>query len=376
MKPEQAQMFVDAANGEINILAQSNGTKGSGTALTLDSHYIEVTVNKDRSTRISLLNRAVLSSGDVTHVKNVTQLTTLEIGHDYIIGDDAKSVIVDGVYARQSGVMRFSLGNNLNCGTDDFSISGWFRRDGNPGGNAYLAHKFNSASSYWLVWFNTSGVLCSGIVTVAVPATGTDGASVCDNEWHHFAVVWDRSGNMTRYIDGVTYGSATDITSRSASITNADSFYLLATTPGAGLFGGDLCQLRFQVAGTLVTPTQIAYQAAHIRDYSENGWTLDGTRGYWTFEDDAAAANADADGMITDGSGTGNHFDAVGGDTTNYGTHARHAVVDPGDVIEVKYDQYYSVISTGLSEVRAPGPSAGAPGRSVALQLQGMIGID
>lgn len=96
MKPEQAQMFVDIAAGEINILVQSNGTKGAGTALTVDSYYIEVTINKAKSNTVTLLNRAVLSAGDVIHVKNLTQVTTLTLGADYTIGYDGMSVITSG----------------------------------------------------------------------------------------------------------------------------------------------------------------------------------------------------------------------------------------------------------------------------------------
>jgi len=96
MKQEQAQMFVDTVNGEINILVQTNGTKGAGTALTLDSYYIEVTINKSKSTTIDLLNRAVLNAGDVIYVKNLTEFTTLALGVTYTIGDDGKSIIISG----------------------------------------------------------------------------------------------------------------------------------------------------------------------------------------------------------------------------------------------------------------------------------------
>lgn len=93
MKPEQAQMFVEP-NGEINILAQSNGVKGAGDALTIDSYYIEVTVNKGLSDTITLLNRAVLSAGDVISVKNLTDFTNRTLTTHYTIGDNGKSVIM------------------------------------------------------------------------------------------------------------------------------------------------------------------------------------------------------------------------------------------------------------------------------------------
>ncbi len=380
MKPEQAQMFVDTANDIISLLVQTNGVKGVGTALTLDSYYIEVTINKAKSNTIALLNRAHLSSGRVVHVKNLTDKLNLALGPDYRMGDDAESVIADGVYATLDGAATyFTGGNNLDAGVNDLFISGWMRRDGAPGAAEKLVSKWTAGGGDgYDVYLDSDGYLIGYIEDAGGSVTSTaDGAlTLIDGDWHHFAIRFDRSGNMSRYIDGVVTGTEDAISARNLTLNNAVPFVVgVHSNLAAFHFEGSLCHIRIQIGGTLVTPAKILWQYNHGRDYSTQGWTLDGTRAYWKFDDAAGAANADGDGMITDGSGGGIHLDAAGGTTTTYSTHSRALSADPSDVVEVKYDQYYRVISTGLSERRLPGESAEAPGRAVTLQLQGLAGM-
>jgi hypothetical protein len=376
IKPEQAQMFVDTTNGRITLLVQTNGTKGAGTALTLDSYYVEVTVNKSRSTTVTLLNRAQLSSGRVIHVKNLTQLTELALGPDYRVADDAEAVIVDGVFATLDGAATyFSGGDNLDAGVNDISFSCWIRRDGVPLTSEYIVQKYGAGVGYAL-YIDTSGHLASYIEDAGDTVSDHDGANICDGDWHHVAVRFDRSGVCTRFVDGEALSTASSIVAANGDIDNGANFVIGATSAGASFFEGSLCLARLQIAGTLITDAQVLWQFNHGRDFSTQAWTLDGTRGYWKFDDAASAANADGDGMITDGSGGGIHLDAVGGTTTNYGTHSRDLSVDAGDFAEVKYDQYYRVMSNTLSEGREKTGDHEIPGRSVSLSLRGLIGME
>ena len=70
-----------------------HNTKASGYILSLTSYYIEATINKGLSTTVSLLNKAILSAGDVVYVKNLTTQNTLTLGATYTIGDDRKSIV-------------------------------------------------------------------------------------------------------------------------------------------------------------------------------------------------------------------------------------------------------------------------------------------
>jgi hypothetical protein len=93
-------MFVDVANGYVYVLIQSHNTKAATYALSVTSYYIEVTVNKDLDDTINLLNRAILTAGDVVYVKNLTDGTTLTLTTHYTIGDDHQSVVLVSEDAR------------------------------------------------------------------------------------------------------------------------------------------------------------------------------------------------------------------------------------------------------------------------------------
>ncbi len=376
MKPEQAQMFVDTTNGIISLLVQTNGTKGSGTALTLDSYYVTVTVNKSKSNTINLLNRAQLSDGRVIHVKNRTDRLTLALGPDYRMGDDGESVIVDGVFATLDGAAKyFSGGDNLDAGVNDIYVSAWIRRDGNPATNENIVQKYGAGVGYSL-FVDTSGQLNAYIQDAGGTVVDSDGDSVCDGEWHLVAARWDRSGVMTRFIDGTPLSTASSIAAISGDITNAANFVVGANSAGALFFEGSICLVRLQIAGTLISNAQALWQYHHGRDFSSQSWTLDGTRGWWKFDDAPGAANADGDGMITDNSGGGIHLDAVGGTTTTYLTHSRTLSADPSEVVEAKYNQYYRVQSISLTERRHKTGTPTTPERKASLQLRGLVGFD
>ena len=95
-KPEQAQDFVDLTNGWIRILVRTQGHKSSSGALSLKSYYVSVVINENLDTTIPLKNKAILDSGDVVSVENITDGTTLVLTTNYTIGDDRQSIIVSG----------------------------------------------------------------------------------------------------------------------------------------------------------------------------------------------------------------------------------------------------------------------------------------
>lgn len=76
-----------------------------------------------------------------------------------------------------------------------------------------------------------TAVQATGELTAVIEDSGGNTTSTTDGgdlrgRIAHVAVVWDRSGNMTRYIDGVATGSATDISSRSGTVDNSQGFHL------------------------------------------------------------------------------------------------------------------------------------------------------
>ena len=76
---EIAQEFVDIGDSLIFAMVRTRAKKSSTGSLTLRSYYIECDVNEDLSGTISLKNKAILSSGDVVHVKNLTYANTEQV---------------------------------------------------------------------------------------------------------------------------------------------------------------------------------------------------------------------------------------------------------------------------------------------------------
>ena len=379
-KPEQAQMFVDIANREINILVQSNGDKGAATALTVDSYYVEVTINKSKSTTIPLINRAVLSSNDVIHVKNLSNFETLILGLDYRIGDDAKSVHVDGISCWFEGGFYQNAGNVLDGGASDLHISLWCKTSDTSA--CMILGKRNALGAG--TGFSLE-MLATGKLKMEIEDTDSDvyaingNTAINDGGWHDILVTLDRNsdGDCRIYVDGAddtlsTSGGAA-LTTADETLDNAEDFVIGADSSGGNYVTGYVAFARIQIGGTLPTAPQIARQVSHARDFSSQSWTLDGTRSYWRFDDHAGALDADADGMITDGSGSGNHLDSDGysGDPLTYRDFGRTLAAEVGDVVEAKYNQYYRVSSVSCNERRRRGAE-----RPVALQIRGLIGIN
>lgn len=117
----------------------------------------------------------------------------------------------------------------------DFSIAGWFKRASGISGTETLVSKRDAAvatNAGYEIGLRSTGNLYARIAdgTTSILTTD-DGASKADGSWHLFAVIFDRDGNVTRYIDGVAYGSA-DGESSANTINNDIAFKIGSRTSG------------------------------------------------------------------------------------------------------------------------------------------------
>ena len=128
-------------------------------------------------------------------------------------------------------------GGELDFGNStDFSIAGWFKRASGISGTEVIVSKRDSATSTnagYEIGLRSTGnlyaIVADGTTEVL---TANDGASEADGSWHFFTVVFDRDGNITRYIDGSAYG-ATIAENSANSINNNISFKIGSRTNGA-----------------------------------------------------------------------------------------------------------------------------------------------
>src|SRR5512133_312796 len=153
------------------------------------------------------------------------------------------------------------MGNILNPGLSDFTVSAWVRR-ADTGLHTIAAKSiggFPSKTYGWSLSFDPANQLhayiatdsskswsdSSGFYTLYSTAVITDVTS-----WHHVAVVFDRSGNTSSrlYIDGesVAYSYAGDISSVT-QVSNTSAFRIGAESDGNYPFKGsiDECTVAF-----------------------------------------------------------------------------------------------------------------------------------
>lgn len=144
----------------------------------------------------------------------------------------------------------FAGGANIQITTENFCISGWVKRDGIPNSSEILLQKY-SAQGYAVYIPHTSGRIALYIDDASGSSTSPDGASICDNKWHHFAVTCDRDGNMLMYLDGTLYGSAMNISTRALTLTNAGNFNVGANSAASdGWLEGGLKYIRIYIHAT------------------------------------------------------------------------------------------------------------------------------
>ena len=358
---EVAKQFVDSGDSYVRLLLRSRNRRIGTNNLSLRAYYLECGVNEGLNLTIELSHKAILDeNGDVIWVKNLTQGTQLQWPIEYTIPSDRRSVAIGAVYATLDGASQyFSGGDVLDGGAGDFSISGWVRMNGNPSSNAVIAQKYGTGIGY-SVYIDTSGRLTGYIQDSGGAIYSSDGTSICDNEWHHIAVVFDRDGNMTRYVDGSPYGTLNDISSVNGDVGNSANFVVGANSAGTMFFfGGSVRDVRVWIGGAW-TASEINTQAANPLNNSAGGTNTSS----WYFTDTASATS------ISDDTGS-NNLTLVGGDTTNYGTHSRAESITAGHEIEVKYERYFEVMFAGIPEEWFSGnPSSGDRSRSAEVVLQ------
>lgn len=152
----------------------------------------------------------------------------------------------NGVYFNGTSA-GISIGDQalLEPGEDaDFTIGFSFFFENNPSGNAYLFSKEVSGNPGWFSKIDSSGRLSSQIKDAGgTQASTADGASLA-GKWHRGVIVFDRDGNMTRYVDGVAYGTADDISSINGDLANSGDAYIGRIASG-GYFEGSITNVVF-----------------------------------------------------------------------------------------------------------------------------------
>lgn len=126
-----------------------------------------------------------------------------------------------------------NYGDALDLGVQDFTIALWLRVDDYSGQPKIIQKWVNATGTGYHMSVRTTGILRAdigdGTTSVVSPTTGT---VLPTGSWIHVAVTFDRSGNMTRYVNGQIYGTQADI-SAVGSVDNINPLFLPTGLDGA-----------------------------------------------------------------------------------------------------------------------------------------------
>jgi hypothetical protein len=143
------------------------------------------------------------------------------VGASYVPGrfDDALSFNGANSYAFVSDAQAGGVtGGGLDVGTRDWTVSAWVKTTVSGMVVTKMGFIGGANPDGWGLSVSGNGAVGavlhkSGGGTVNIFAG--DGATVNNGQWHHIAVVFNRSGNMVRYVDGAATGTQYSLASLS-----------------------------------------------------------------------------------------------------------------------------------------------------------------
>tara|TARA_R110002051_G_scaffold172568_1_gene242877 strand:+ start:7888 stop:9837 length:1950 start_codon:yes stop_codon:yes gene_type:complete len=129
----------------------------------------------------------------------------------------------NGLYFDGTDKVEMVTGAAADFGTGDFSASGIAYFATTPGDDSALCDKRRGGGTTagFMVYINSSGRLIFEMGDGSTGVNGTNDGADLTGKLFHWAVSFDRSGNATRYVNGVAYGVVDAITTAGGSVTNA-----------------------------------------------------------------------------------------------------------------------------------------------------------
>lgn len=160
---------------------------------------------------------------------------------DYVFAADAQSGGTTGV--------------GLDVGTRDWSMTAWVNTTASGMVVTKMGFIGGANPDGWGLSVSGNGTVGavlhkSGGGTVNIFAG--DGATVNNGQWHHIAVVFNRAGNMIRYVDGAPSGSQNSIASLSGQSLNNAKQLRVGARDQAGdeiFFNGQIDDVRVYARG-------------------------------------------------------------------------------------------------------------------------------
>ena len=186
---------------------------------------------------ISNLTIKEITSGDVAHFRN---MRTGIVNESPGLGRDSYSYSFDGT----NDHIQIPDNSSLDFGTNDFSITGWVKTTDT---SAKIINKWAGGTGGFFVFVSSDGLFRARIDDGGATANtdyvvNSATTTINDGEWHHFAVVFDRSTDMRIYTDGVLERTDTNIPSVGNIDTSLDCF-IGCNNSGSEDFAGNISDI-------------------------------------------------------------------------------------------------------------------------------------
>lgn len=263
----------------------------------------------DGGNMTSTLAYDISASGNTLSTNGSPQKTTGKVGQS--LNMDA---VDDELFCTDANCGG-TTGGKYDMGTRDWTVMAWiYPENGATSCNisGRVASKIGDDEAQgWFIGIANS-YICGSVRNGGVDIFSTlDGSQVTLNSWNHIAIVFDRDGNMTRYLNGVQTGTQDSIASYNGiSLDHPLNFCIGGRDGGSGcierMFDGRIDEVKIydrtlsasevkqiynSTAGSKINSPTSAFQSTTLSS---------GLVGYWSFN------GLDVTDKVYDRSGQGN----------------------------------------------------------------------
>ncbi len=124
---------------------------------------------------------------------------------------------------------------------DNFTVLAWVKTTGT---SDRIIQRYAGSGAYWYVGIDSDGSLIAAAHDGTDTVTAADGDAINDGEWHLVVVVFDRSGDITRYVDGEEYGSQADLSDIDDISLTGVALYVGQSGASGNYFEGSIGELQ------------------------------------------------------------------------------------------------------------------------------------
>lgn len=242
-----------------------------------------------------------------------------------------------------------NVAREMNFGTDNFSLSGWFRHPSTVSGTDTLIAKYDSAG--YKVYMNSSGFICFGIdddSSFGPDDSACSTVSYADSNWHNFNAVRDTS-SITLYVDGNNVGYDSTL-SATGTLNNTANFAVGVDSNKTNYWDGFIDEIvvyPYARSSDQIEADVLGAQTSSSYGSQSSDPLTQGLVGYWKM-DETSWTNNCSTATVLDSSGNGKNGLAcpsstgpTGGAAGKFGNAGNFD--DSDDYVDTNEDNLYDI---------------------------------